>query len=187
MLEIELNGIAMRFKTSPCLFSPNGLDPGTKAMLSCAEFSENDKVLDLGCGYGVAGIYTAKLIGAVRVTMSDIDEEAIAAAKENAFLNGVSGVRIINSDGFQSIDDNGYTLILSNPPYHTDFRIAKHFIEKGFNRLASGGRMIMVTKRREWYKNKFIAIFGGVSVREIDGYNVFIAEKRSSAYAGKKH
>lgn len=74
---------------------------------------------------------------------------------------------------------------LSNPPYHTDFRVAKHFIEKGFNRLAIGGKMVMVTKRRDWYKRKLIAIFGGVQIREVDGYYVFLSEKRSAVYAGK--
>jgi len=154
-------------------------------MLSCVSFSEADKVLDLGCGYGVVGIYAAMLIGAQHVTMTDIDETAIAVAKENARLNGVPDVRIFQSDGFKSIDDAGYTIILSNPPYHADFSVAKHFIEKGFNRLVIGGRLVMVTKRKEWYKNKLAAIFGGVSVREIGGYFVFIAEKRSPSYAKK--
>jgi 16S rRNA (guanine1207-N2)-methyltransferase len=44
--------------------------------------------------------------------------------------------------------------------------------------------MVMVTKRRDWYRNKFIAVFGGVSIKEKDGYFVFTAEKRSSSYAG---
>ena len=65
-----------------------------------------------------------------------------------------SGGAGLPSDGFRDIPDTGYTLILSNPPYHTDFRVAKHFIEKGFNRLAIGGKMVMVTKRRDWYKRK---------------------------------
>lgn len=75
--------------------------------------------------------------------------------------NGVPEVRVFRSDGFRDIPDTGYTLILSNPPYHTDFRVAKHFIEKGFNRLAIGGKMVMVTKRRDWYKRKLIAISAG--------------------------
>jgi 16S rRNA (guanine1207-N2)-methyltransferase len=183
MIEVELNGIAMKFKASRDLFSPNGLDAGTNAMLSCVSFSQTDKVLDLGCGYGIVGIYAAKLIGEHCVTMVDIDETAIAVAKENACLNGVPNIHISQSDGFKSIDDAGYTIILSNPPYHTNFSVAKHFIEKGFNRLVIGGRMVMVTKRKDWYKNKFIAIFGGVSIKEIDGYFVFIAEKRSPSYA----
>ena len=64
--------------------------------------------------------------------------------------------------------------------------MAKKFIEKGFNRLRVGGRMLMVTKRRDWYLNKLRAIFGGVRVREIDGYFVFVAEKRGTQYAQKR-
>jgi len=183
MTEIELNGVSMQFKTARHLFSPKGLDSGTGFMLSCVDFTQEDKVLDLGCGYGVVGIYAAKRIGPHRVTMSDIDEAAVALAKENARLNGVSGITVVRSDGFRGIDYAGYTLILSNPPYHTDFSVARHFIEKGFNRLAVGGRMVMVTKRRDWYQNKLRSIFGGVTVKEAGGYFVFIAEKRSASYA----
>jgi len=66
---------------------------------------------------------------------------------------------------------------------HADFSVPKHFIEKGFNRLKVGGKIYMVTKRKDWYKNKFIAIFGGVKIEEFDGYFVFCAEKRSTQYA----
>lgn len=45
--------------------------------------------------------------------------------------------------------------------------------------------MLMVTKRRDWYKNKLISVFGGVKIHEIDGYFVFFAEKRAASYASK--
>ena len=45
--------------------------------------------------------------------------------------------------------------------------------------------MYMVTKRKDWYKNKLISIFGGVRIHEIDGYYVFEADKRSTSYARK--
>jgi len=185
MITIEINGICMDFKTAPALFSPKGLDAGTGAMLSVAEFSPGDKILDLGCGWGVVGIYAAKMVGEANVIMTDNSRIAIGVAKENAQINGVPGIRITESDGFKHIDETGFTLILSNPPYHTDFGVAKRFIEKGFNRLAIGGKMMMVTKRKVWYRNKFISIFGGVSIQEIDGYFVFIAEKRTARYANK--
>jgi 16S rRNA (guanine1207-N2)-methyltransferase len=185
MLSIELNGVAMRFETSPALFSPQGLDAGTRAMLERARFGPEDKLLDLGCGWGFVGVYAAKCAGEERVTMADIDPEAVRLAKENAARNGVPGVRVLQSDGFQGIDDAGYTLILSNPPYHADFSVAKRFIEKGFNRLALGGRLMMVTKRRPWYQNKLTAIFGGVSVAEAGGYFIFTAEKRRATYANR--
>jgi len=94
-------------------------------------------------------------------------------------------VKAVVSDGFRSLDDTGFDLILSNPPYQSDFAVARHFIEKGFNRLKVGGRMVMVTKRREWYRNKLVAIFGGVKIREIDGYFVFEAERRDARYANR--
>lgn len=175
----------MKFEASPQLFSPKGLDTGTHAMLSVAEFHEDDKVLDLGCGYGVVGVLAAKLIGADKVTMSDSNPAAVEFASRNATLNAVKGLRTIVSNGFEDIDDKDYTFILSNPPYHTDFSVAKAFIEKGFNRLKLGGRMMMVTKREDWYRNKLTAIFGGVRIWRIDGYCVFMSMKKSMTYAGK--
>lgn len=180
-----INGVSLTFETTPELFSPGAIDAGTRAMLSVAEFREDDKVLDLGCGYGVVGILAAKLIGAERVTMSDSSTKAVEYAAKNAALNGVGGVRTILSGGFQNIDDKDYSLILSNPPYHEDFSIPKAFIEKGFNRLRVGGRMMMVTKRETWYKNKLTAIFGGVRVWHVDGYCVFMSVKKGMSYAGK--
>ena len=178
-----INGVELVFETSPELFSPGGIDAGTRAMLSVAEFREDDKVLDLGCGYGVVGILAARLIGAGKVTMSDLNRKAVEFAAKNAELNGVAGVRILQSDGLQQIDDKDYSLILSNPPYHEDFSVPKAFIEKGFNRLLMGGRMMMVTKRETWYRNKLTAIFGGVRVWHIEGYCVFMSVKKSMSYA----
>ena len=86
----------------------------------------------------------------------------------------------------KQLREAGFDLILSNPPYHTDFKVAKTFIEKGFNRLRIGGKMFMVTKRKDWYKNKLISIFGGVKIYEEDGYFIFEAQKRAMTYAGKK-
>ena len=118
--------------------------------------------------------------------MSDIDPLAVAVASGNAARNGVGGVRVVLSDGLSQVDETGFDLILSNPPYQSDFSVAKAFIEKGFNRLKIGGRLFMVTKRSEWYRNKLIAIFGGVRVHEADGYFVFEAQRRDSRYANAR-
>ena len=183
MINVSLKGIDLVFETAPGLFSPGGIDGGTLAMLSNVDFRLDDKVLDLGCGYGVVGILAARLIGPEKVTMVDIDERAVEYAARNAALNQVEGVRIVWSNGLADLDDAGYTLILSNPPYHEDFSVPKAFIEKGFNRLAIGGRMYMVTKREKWYRNKLTTVFGGVKVWKLQDYFVFMAEKRSLRYA----
>lgn len=186
MISAEIKNISLKFETDPSNFSPNSIDTGTLAMLSATEFLPNDKVLDMGCGYGVVGILAAKLIGGENVIMCDISESAVRQAKINAELNGVPDINIKISDGFSDVTDNGFTLILSNPPYHTDFSVPKHFIEVGFKKLAVGGKMVMVTKRLDWYKNKLASVFGGVRVREIDGYYVFISEKRGERVPKKE-
>ena len=183
MITETLNGISLVLKTETSMFSPLGIDKGTLAMLSIIEFLQTDKVLDLGCGYGVVGIYAAKLIGDQNVIMSDVDVNCVDLARSNAEINGVGGVSVIQSDGFDNIQDTDFSLILSNPPYHSDFSVPKHFIEKGFNRLRIGGKMYMVTRRKDWYKNKLSAVFGGVRIEEVDGYYVFCSEKRSKQYS----
>ena len=183
IIHAEVLGESLALETAPGLFSPGHVDRGTLAMLSVAGFESGMKVLDLGCGCGVVGILAAKKCGAEHVWLTDIDPEAVNIARKNAETNGAGGVTCVISDGVKQLTEAGFDLILSNPPYQSDFAVAKAFIEKGFNRLKLGGRMLMVVKRREWYKNKLISVFGGVKIHEIDGYYVFEAVKRSPNYA----
>ncbi|HHT67963.1 MAG TPA: class I SAM-dependent methyltransferase [Firmicutes bacterium] len=185
MFHTSVKGHDLVFKTDPKLFSPYSVDVGTAAMLSIVEFSPGQRVLDLGCGYGVVGIAAAKTVGDHNVVMVDRDPLAVEYTLINARLNDVCGVRVYESNGLADFDETNFDLILSNPPYHVDFSVPKSFIEKGFNRLLVGGKMYMVTKRDKWYRNKLLAIFGGVQVKEVDGYFIFMAEKRSTQYAKK--
>lgn len=178
LIKETIQGVTLQFETDSSLFSPAAVDRGTLAMLSAAEFQPEDVVLDLGCGYGVVGILAAKKTGAERVTMCDCEEAAVVLSQQNAEKNGVPGITILQSNGFEKVIRQDFTVILSNPPYHTDFSVAKHFIEEGYRHLAEGGRMVMVTKRLDWYKNKLASVFGGVRVQETDGYFVFCAKKR---------
>lgn len=179
-------GIECSFTTNDKCFSPKNIDRGTLAMLSVCEIKQGETVIDLGCGYGVVGIWAAHFTLPENIYMLDINSDALMCARLNAVLNGFDGLNIIESNGYENLDRAGFDVILSNPPYHTDFSVAKMFIEKGFNRLKVGGRMYMVTKRLDWYKNKLASVFGGVKVSEIDGYYVFVAEKRSTQRAGIK-
>jgi 16S rRNA (guanine1207-N2)-methyltransferase len=185
MIVATLKGIELRLQTAPSLFSPRAVDAGTLAMLSRVEFGPDDKVLDLGCGYGVVGLVAAKLARPDRVYLLDKDSAAVAVASINVEANDVRGATVVLSDGFRSFSETGFDKILCNPPYQADFAVPKHFIEKGFNRLVVGGRLFMVTKRELWYRNKITSVFGGVKVSEVDGYFVFEATKKTTQYAAK--
>lgn len=177
-MKLNLNDIELDLDTTPDLFSPSAPDKGTLAMLNTVEITLADKVLDLGCGCGIVGIYAAKIAGAHSVTMTDVNPIAADIAKQNAIKNDVPDITVLCGDAYENITNTNFTLILSNPPYHTDFSVAKAFIEGAYKHLTVGGRIAMVTKRLDWYKNKLTSVFGGVKVTELDGYYVFISEKR---------
>ena len=183
LITVEIMGQRLELETQPGLFSPGHADRGTLAMLSCARFEPGLRVMDLGCGCGIVGILAARICGEDNVLLSDIDPLAVEVSRRNAARNGVPGARVVCSDGFSQVDETGFDLILSNPPYQSDFAVAKRFIEKGFNRLKPGGTLWMVTKRCDWYRNKLASIFGGVRISEVDGYFVFSAQRRSRHYA----
>lgn len=176
---VNIDGIELELETGENCFSPKSADKGTLAMLSLCRIKPGEKILDLGCGCGIVGIWCAKIVGGEKVFMTDILPEATEIAKKNALKNCVENVTVVCGNGLEAVEENDFDMIMSNPPYHTDFSVAKSFIEKGFNRLKIGGRMVMVTKRLDWYKNKLTAVFGGCKVNEADGYYVFEAIKRS--------
>lgn len=178
---VSFRGVCAEICTSPGLFSERGPDEGTMLMLSKAEITPGMRLLDLGCGCGIVGALCA-LLGA-EVFMLDCDPAAVDASARTLAANGISGVTPLLSDGFADFREAHLDLILSNPPYHSDFSVARGFIEKGFNRLNIGGKLMLVTKRTLWYKNKLTAVFGGCEQFTDDGYTVFTAQRRRESYA----
>lgn len=189
MYIFEYKDTKLKINTSEGLFSPNGADKGTVFMLEHTTFEKEDILLDLGCGTGIVSL-CAVVDGVLpeNITLTDIDPEAVRIARINMEENGFKGAEFVCGSALSEVKTTGFTKILSNPPYHTDFAVAKEFITKGFNRLKIGGKLYMVTKRKDWYKNKIISIFGGVKIYENEeGYFVFEAEKRSMEFSDKKH
>ena len=180
----------LSIETAQGLFSPAHPDNGTVHMLETAciaTLPDNARVLDLGCGAGIVGITIAALKPSAAVIMTDNDPVACRTAAANLSLNNIKNAAVYESDGFSGLPESGFDIILSNPPYHTDFSVAKKFIEGSFKALNTNGRLVMVTKRLDWYRNKLAATFGGVKVQGFDdGYFVFASEKRSSVKPQKK-
>ena len=82
-----------------------------------ANNKNNLKILDLCTGSGIIAITLKKELYqiSIDVVASDISEEAIEVAKENAQYHDTD-VRFIQSDIFNNIDDK-FDIIVSNPPY----------------------------------------------------------------------
>ena len=79
------------------------------------------RVLDLCCGSGCLGIAAAVYLPNAAVDLADISPAALAVARRNCRRHGLDArVRVLTSDLFASIggeEDDGYDVIVSNPPY----------------------------------------------------------------------
>lgn len=170
--ETSFAGRSYTVQTGPGVFSPRGLDLGTQVMLEQIEAAPGARFLDLGCGVGIVSKIASEAWGC-QVTAVDVNARALRLTGCNA-----PRAEVLASDGFRHLGDRQFDLIASNPPYHTDFAVAKAFIEGAFAHLAPGGSLYLVVKRSDWYIQKVRNIFGGCRLVEQQGYTTIIAEKR---------
>ena len=89
---------------------PPGRD--TITFLNCVASQPGKEVLDMGTGSGLIAIFFA--LKDRKVTASDISQEAIEVASENA-ENLNAKIKFVESNLFDKIDDK-FDLILFNPP-----------------------------------------------------------------------
>lgn len=168
----EFGGETYAIRSAPGVFSPRGLDAGTALMLAQMEPSPGARFLDLGCGAGVVSRIATERWGC-QVTAVDVNARALRLTALNAPL-----AEVLASDGFAALTGRQYDIIASNPPYHTDFGVAKAFIEGAHRHLVPDGTLYLVVKRSDWYVQKVRSVFGGCHIVQNEGYTVILAQKR---------
>lgn len=182
-ISIDVRGLKLTLSTLPLLFSPGGLDAGSRFMLEEAEIPAGSRVLDLGCGYGAVGLVT-DLLGAGEVVYVDDDLAALVACDRNLAAGGQKG-ELVHSHNPEVVEGK-FDVILTNPPYHADFGVARSFLEFAARRLKQGGWLYVVVKRKDWYENKLRSLFGGCKARERDGYWLLAAQRREQKKESQK-
>jgi release factor glutamine methyltransferase len=83
---------------------------------STAEAGNAEMILDVGTGSGVIALSLAAHFPEAKVVATDISEEALALARENAARLGIDHVDFVRSDLLQSIDGR-FDVIVANLPY----------------------------------------------------------------------
>ncbi|MEC5425594.1 class I SAM-dependent methyltransferase [Virgibacillus sp. C22-A2] len=156
------------FTSDVGVFSKNEVDFGTKLLIE--QFKEPaipGDVLDLGCGYGPIGITLADQLRDRTILMADINERALALAKQNAAHNHVKNVDFVYSDRFSNLLHRRFAAILTNPPIRAGKKVVHNMFEESKTALSEQGELWVVIQRKQGAPSaiqKLEELFGEVEV-----------------------
>lgn len=177
LLEARFHGIDFFFSSDSDVFSKKQIDFGTKLLLDTAILDlhtrciKKGRVLDLGCGYGVIGITMKRVFPAMDVVMADINQRALALAKENARTNHSPFVTIVSSDGWENIEGS-FDIVMTNPPVRAGKKTVFAFYDGAFEHLSPGGFLFVVLQKKQGSPSSFThleELFGNCEVIEKEG------------------
>lgn len=128
----------------------------TRLLASLAMWNGVDSVLDLGAGAGVLAALAST--AARRIVASDVSGRAVAFARFNAELNGLSSLDCKEGDLFAPVRGERFDLVLCNPPFalspaHTFLyrdggsEICRRIVLESPDHLTDGGYLQMLA---EW-------------------------------------
>lgn len=162
IIEENIKGVRIKFKTRPGIFSKNRFDLGSKLLFESIDLPEGGLIADLGCGSGVIGFAAAKLSPKAHVHLLDVNLRTIELAKDNAKLNRLKNVEIYLSDQFSAVADRTYNLILSNPAQHLGNKFLEESAQECFDHLKKGGQVYWVVQKhlKPYVQRLFENIFG---------------------------
>jgi 16S rRNA G1207 methylase RsmC len=165
----------------PGVFSHRQVDGGARALLRAAVIQPGQQILELGCGSGVVSLAIALRAPDVQVLAVDSNPRAVECTKRGAELNGISNVEVRLNTAESQVDHAipaaRFDLVLANPPYYSNFRIAEIFAQCAARALKPSGTALFVTKRTDWYTENLPRWFAHVSTEPIGNYAVVRAQR----------
>jgi 16S rRNA (guanine1207-N2)-methyltransferase len=179
---VEIKGKELTIFSLPGIFSHDRLDEGTRLLIETAVFPSSAKILDVGCGYGVLGLFAAAQAITSRIDLVDSNRLAVAASRKNISVNKLENVQITCSDLLERVQENRYHLIISNPPFHagkeTNYAITTAFLHQAFKALEPGGKLLIVANQFIRYDYIMNAVFGNVKkLVQTKRFNILAATK----------
>ena len=181
------DGGVISFISDSGVFSKNRVDFGTDLLIRSIP-PLSGRALDLGCGYGAAGISLALLNPAVEFWFSDVNERAIELCRINytqlVAKNKPYGhnINILCSDGFDMLGDIKFDTIVTNPPIRTGKENIYRLYGEAFSHLNAGGMFFLVIQKKQGMEStyqKLTGLFGNCGdIARKAGYHVLASVKR---------
>lgn len=156
----------------PGVFSHRHIDTGARRLIDEMKIEPGTRVLDIGCGAGVVALAAACIGNDIAVHAVDSNARAIQCTERSAALNELPNITAQLNAAGDYANAGQYDFVLANPPYYSDFRIASHFLIAGHDALRPGGKILVVTKRPDWYTDAMPQLFENVSISERKGYHL---------------
>ena len=167
----------LKAESRPGVFAHRRIDPGARHLLNAVDIGPDTHMLDIGCGSGCVAIGIAARDPSVRVHAIDSSARAVECTRKGAELNGLANITVALEAEGRVPDPGNYDLVLANPPYYADFRIAGMFVDAAWNALAPGGTLLVVTKQPTWYFENLPERWSDVAQELVKRYHLIEAVK----------
>lgn len=143
---VRLAGHDVEVETAGGIFSPDGIDKGTRILLEeVPEPPPGGTFLDLGCGWGPLALTMALESPGATVHAVDVNERALDLTRRNAAALGCDGVVVSTPDAVDP--DVRFDLIWSNPPIRVGKAVLHEMLRTWLPRLAPGGQAWLVVQK----------------------------------------
>lgn len=166
-------GKLIRLVTRPGVFSHRQLDNGARQLMDAVDASPSGRVLDLGCGSGAAALAVASRDPTTEVVALDSHARAVECTTHGAELNQLTNVSTVLACAEFWTPDRKFDLVLANPPYYGNDRLAEIFMTVARRALRPSGQVVAVTKHPDWYREHLSRWF--INCRVIPSKRYFIA------------
>jgi HemK-like putative methylase len=145
-IQLLYKGRILKFLTGGGVFATENIDPGTALLVENLVLKGDERVLDMGCGWGAIGIAAAISVPKGNVVMTDINKRALDLARKNARTAGLSNVEVVPGNLFTRLEGIKFDVIASNPPYRSGRDLILRFLDEAPAHLEMDGRLVMVGK-----------------------------------------
>ncbi|GAB4085009.1 methyltransferase [Myceligenerans cantabricum] len=113
-VRVPIAGRDVELDVAAGVFSPGGVDKGTRILLDTVPAPPDGDLLDLGCGWGPLALTMATLRPDARVWAVDVNERALGLVRRNAGRLGLGNVRAVTPD--EVPEGVRFAAVWSNPP-----------------------------------------------------------------------